>query len=58
MMLVAMSAIILWVILLFVKKYQGKISSFQDDDELFEELDLATPNTRADALKSFLNRTK
>ena len=58
MSLVAVSAVILWFILLFVKKYQNKASSIKDDDELFEELDLGTPNTRADALKSFLNRTK
>ena len=56
MMAVAFSAIILYVILLFVKKYYG--SAFVSQEENYEELDLSCPTNKNDALKSFLNRTK
>ena len=54
---VAFSAVLLYVILVFVKKYYG--SAFVNNDfEAFESLDLATPQDKQEALKSFLNRTK
>ena len=57
MVAVAFSAVILYIILLFVKKYYG--SAFVSNEyEEYEALDLATPNNKTDALKSFLNRTK
>lgn len=59
MFLVAFSAILLYVILLFIKKFYG--SDFipsNEECENVEMLELNTPGTKSDALKSFLNRTK
>ena len=54
---VAFSAIILYVILIFVRKFYG--SAFMPNEyEEIESLDLTHPSTKQDALKSFLNRTK
>lgn len=57
MILVAFCAIILYVILIFVKKYYGSAFVSNEYEEI-ESLDLTTPNTKQEALKSFLNRTK
>ena len=50
-------ATILYVILLFIKKFYSSAFVTQEPQE-FEELDLTTPSNKQDALKSFLNRTK
>lgn len=55
---VVICAVILYFVLLFVKKYYGSAFVNTDYDEDFESLDLATPNNKQDALKSFLNRTR
>ncbi len=57
MMLSAICALLLYVILLFVKKFYASAFVTQEPQE-FEELDLTTPDNKQDALKSFLNRTK
>ena len=57
MMAVLLCTIILYFILLFVKKFYYNGFYNQDSEEL-DNLDLSTPNSRNDALKSFLNRTK
>lgn len=57
MMAVAFCAIILYVILVFVKKFYGSAFVNQEYDD-FEAIDLSAPQTKQDALKSFLNRTK
>ncbi|MBR2068479.1 MAG: hypothetical protein IJ877_01830 [Candidatus Gastranaerophilales bacterium] len=54
---VGFCAIILYLILLFVKKFYSSAFISQDFEEL-ENLDLSTPNNKNDALKSFLNRTR
>ena len=54
---VAFCSIILYLILVFVKKYYG--SAFVNhEEEYFEAFDLSTPDNKQDALKTFLNRTK
>ena len=58
MMIVLFSGVIVYLILLFVKKYYGSVFVATDDDEYFETLDMTTPDNRPDALKSFLHRTK
>ena len=58
MTLVALSCIVIYFVLLFVKKYHSSAFSNKEEDEYFEALDLTPPNNRPDALKSFLNRTK
>ena len=57
MMAVAFCAVILYVILIFVKKYYGSAFVSNDYEEL-EVLDLGTPTNKVEALKSFLNKTK
>ena len=57
MMAVAFCAVILYIILLFVKKYYGSAFVSNDYEEL-EVLDLGTPTNKVEALKSFLNKTK
>ena len=57
MMLSAICALLLYIILLFVKKFYASAFVTQEPQE-FEELDLTTPDNKQDALKSFLNRTK
>lgn len=54
---VLLSAVILYFILLFVKKYYGSAFAVEETDE-FESLNLTPPENKEDALKSFLNRTK
>ena len=55
---VVFCAIVLYLILIFVKKYYGSAFVNPDEEEYFEAFDLSTPKTKQDALKSFLNRTK
>jgi len=57
MMAVAFCTVIIYIILLFVKKFYSSAFVNQEVDE-YENLDLATPNTKQEALKSFLNRIK
>lgn len=57
MFIVFLCSIVLYFILSFVKKFYGNSFSPNDIEE-FESLDLASPNSKDDALKSFLNRTK
>lgn len=55
---VVLCAIILYFILIFVKKFYGSAFVNPEEEEYFEAFDLSTPKTKQDALKSFLNRTK
>ena len=55
---VALCAIILYLILVFVKKFYGSAFVNLEEEEYFEAFDLSTPKTKQDALKAFLNRTK
>ena len=57
MVAVAFCSILLYFILVFVKKYYSGSFISQEAEEL-ENLDLATPSTKQDAIRSFLNRTK
>ncbi len=57
MIAVLFCAVILYFILLFVKKYYAG-SFFSSDSEDLDDFDLSTPNSKNDALKSFLNKTK
>lgn len=54
---VMFSAIVLYIILLFVNKFY-KSAFIENSTDEYENLDLATPQTKQDALKSFLNRVK
>lgn len=59
MLLVALSSLIVFIVLFFVKRFYG--STFVPSDEEYENaemLELITPSTKSDALRSFLNRTK
>ena len=57
MMAVLISTAILFILLLFIKKFY--YNNFQNyESEELDSLDLSTPNNKNDALKSFLNRTK
>jgi len=56
MVAVGFSVILLYFILLFVKRYYSNV--FNNESEELEDLDLSTPNNKNDALKSFLNRTR
>lgn len=60
MIAVAFSALLIYALLLLVKKYYPVSFSNSDnnDDDNYENLDLSTPDSKNDALKSFLNRTK
>ena len=51
-------SIILYLILVFVKKYYSSAFVNPEEEEYFEAFDLTTPNNKQDALKTFLNRTK
>ena len=55
---VAFCSIILYLILVFVKRYYGSAFVNPEEEEYFEAFDLSTPNSKQDALKAFLNRTK
>ncbi len=52
---VAICAVILYIVLLFVKKFYS--SAFVVEEDEYENLDLSTPDNKQDALKSFLNRS-
>ena len=54
---VAICAILLYFSLLFIRKYYSNAFLPSNDDEI-ENLDLAVPNNKQDAIRSFLNRTK
>lgn len=56
MMAVILSAVLLYFILLFVRKFHGN-KYIPNSDEEFAEFDLAPANNKDDALKSFLKRT-
>lgn len=58
MLAVAFSAIILYLVLIFVRKYYGSAFMNLNEEEDYEALDLTTPDTKQDALKTFLNRSK
>lgn len=55
---VVFCSIILYLILIFVKKYYGSAFVNPQEEEYFEGFDLSTPHSKQDALKAFLNRTK
>ena len=55
---VILSAIFIYFVLIFVKKYYSSAFVNQDDEDYFEAFDLSTPDNRQDALKAFLNRSK
>ena len=55
---VAFCSIVLYLILIFIKKYYGSAFVNPEEEEYFEAFDLSTPNNKQDALKAFLNRTK
>ena len=55
---VVFCSIILYLILVFVKKYYGSAFVNPQEEEYFEGFDLSTPHSKQDALKAFLNRTK
>lgn len=57
MMAVAFCTVIIYVILVFVKKFYGSAFVNREVDE-YENLDLATPNSKDEALKGFLDRIK
>lgn len=57
MLAVAFATVILYVILLFVKRFYRSAFVAQDQDE-YENLDMSSPNSKQEALKSFLNRAK
>ena len=55
---VLLSGILIFFILLFVKKYYSSAFVNPDEEDYFESFDLSTPDNRQDALKAFLNRSK
>lgn len=55
---VVLCAIILYLILLFVKKFYGSAFVNLEEEEYFEAFDLSAPKSKQDALRMFLNRTK
>ena len=55
---VGFCSIILYLILIFIKKYYGSAFVNPEEEEYFEAFDLTTPNNKQDALNTFLNRTK
>ena len=57
MLAVGFCSILLYLILLFTKKFYSSAFTQNDAQEL-ENLDLSTPNSRQESLRSFLNRTK
>ena len=54
---VGFSILLLYLLLLAVKRYYPKSFNVSDCEE-YENLDLSTPDSKNSALKSFLNRTK
>ena len=57
MTITALCVIIIYSILVFIKKFYASAFISQDNEEL-ENLDLSSPQNKQDALRSFLNRTK
>lgn len=57
MILSAICAFLIYIVLLFIRKFYASAFVPQEPQE-FEELDLTTPDNKQEALKSFLNRTK
>ncbi len=57
MLAVIICSVLLYLILLFSKRFYTK-SLINSESEELETFDLSTPNNKNDALKSFLNRTK
>ena len=55
---VVLCAILLYFILLFVRKYYGSAFVNSEEEEYFESFDLTTPTSKQEALRTFLNRTK
>ena len=55
---VALSAIILYFILLYVKKFHNSAFANHEDEELQDTYNLSAPNNRNEALRSFLFRSK
>ena len=58
MVSVAFCAVLLYIILLFVKKYYGSAFVPPNEEDEYDNLELTTPDDKISALKSFLNRTK
>ena len=57
MIITAFCVIIIYSVLVFIKKFYASAFISQDNEEL-ENLDLSSPQNKQDALRSFLNRTK
>ena len=58
MISVVFCAVLLYIILIFVKKYYGSAFAPPADDEDYDNLELTTPDDKTEALRSFLNRTR
>ncbi len=58
MFTVLICAIFLYFLLILIKKNWKEAFVETKTDEVFEELDLSSPNNKKEALRSFLNRTK
>ena len=58
MVSVAFCIVLVFVILIFVRKYYGSAFAQSADDDEYDNLELTTPDDKTSALKSFLNRTK
>lgn len=58
MLAVAFCAILLYIILYFVKKFYGERFVSKEYNKEVENLDLSTPETKEEAFRNFLNRTK
>ena len=58
MIMVVFSAVVIYIVVLFVRKYFGSEFAPPADEEEYDNLELTTPEDKISALKSFLNRTK
>ena len=58
MLLVAFCSIVAYLVLFLIKKYNGSAYVNWQEEDCPEAFDLSTPDTKQDALKIFLNRTK
>ena len=58
MFAVIFCAVVIYIILRFVKKYYGSAFNPPAEDEDYDNLELTTPDDKTEALKSFLNRTR
>lgn len=58
MLAVAFCSILLYIILYFVKKFYGNHFISKEYNKEVENLDLSTPETKEEAFRNFLNRTK